>query len=84
MVLAQLAEQSLPTPKIRGPNPVIGNFIYNEQFKKKAKMKKKRPGMAKLKLRRHAYFDEKCIPITNNTSLHCTAHNIVTSLKENY
>ena len=25
---AQLAERSLPIPKVRGSNPVIGKFIY--------------------------------------------------------
>ena len=29
VVVAQLAEQSIPTPKTRGLNPVIANFILN-------------------------------------------------------
>ena len=36
------------------------------------------------KLSRHALFDEKCIPFTNNTSHHLTTHDIITSLKGNY
>ena len=28
VVVAQLAEQSLPTPEVRGSNPVIGNSLY--------------------------------------------------------
>ena len=52
MVVAQLAEQSLPTPGVRGSNPVIGK-IYIELFTanciEKTKIKKKRPGMVHLK-----------------------------------
>ena len=35
-------------------------------------------------LSRHAFFDEKCIPFTNNTFHHRTTHDIITSLKGNY
>ena len=54
VVVAQLAEQSLPTPEICGSNPDIGNknivniFICQLQSRKD-KIKKKRPGMAQLK-----------------------------------
>ena len=55
--MAQLVERSLPIPEVRGSNPVIGKnlFIYIEHFftvncvLEKAKIKKKRPGMAHLK-----------------------------------
>ena len=36
------------------------------------------------KLNRYAFFDEKCIPFTNNTSLNHTTHNIITYLMGNY
>ena len=52
-VVAQLVEQSLPTPEIRGSNPVIGNLLYwsficllSTVPIEKKKIKKKRPGMA--------------------------------------
>ena len=53
MVVAQLVEQSLLIPEVRGSNPVIGK-IYNEHLFtvnciEKTKRKKKRPGMAHLK-----------------------------------
>ena len=38
----------------------------------------------RLSLSRCAFFDENCIPFTNNTSHHCTTHDLVTSLKGNY
>ena len=48
MVLGQLVERSLPTPEIRGLNPV-GNFFFTNNCIKnhivKPKIKKKRPGM---------------------------------------
>ena len=37
-----------------------------------------------IKLSRRSFFDEKCIPFTNNTSYHRTTHDIITSLKGNY
>ena len=43
--MAQLAEQSLPTPEICGSNPDIDNEI----FPGKTKIKKKRPVMVHLK-----------------------------------
>ena len=54
MVVAQLAERSLPTPEIRSLNPDIGN-VYIETYlsvncyPKKTKIKKERPGMAHFK-----------------------------------
>ena len=53
VVVAQLVERSLPTPGVRGLNPVIGKLLY-WAFKRlatvncieKTKIKKKRPGMA--------------------------------------
>ena len=32
VVVAQLAEQSLPTPEIRGSNPDIGNKIFERNY----------------------------------------------------
>ena len=32
VVVAQLAEWSLPTPEVRNSNPVIGNFFLNQYF----------------------------------------------------
>ena len=53
VVVAQLAERSLPTPEIRGLNPDIGNilniFYLSIAIQKRRKIKKKRPGMAHLK-----------------------------------
>ena len=34
MVVVKLVAGSLPTPEIRGSNPVIGNFIYYQLRKK--------------------------------------------------
>ena len=51
--VAQLVEQSLPIPEVRGSNPVIGKiYLYIEHLftvncvLKRRKIKKKRPGMA--------------------------------------
>ena len=48
MVVAQLVEQSIPIPEIRGSNPVIGKKtllnIYCQLYWKD-EVKKKRPGM---------------------------------------
>ena len=53
VVVAQLVEQSLPIPEIRGSNPVIGKIlfinrtiVYCQLCSEKTKIKKKRPGMA--------------------------------------
>jgi len=52
VVVAQLVEQSLPIPEVRGSNPVIGNNLnilnicYCQLCIEKTKIKKKRPGMA--------------------------------------
>ena len=49
MVVAQLVEQSLLIPEVRGSNPFIGNVLYCTfilNFIEKTKIKKKRPGMA--------------------------------------
>ena len=53
VVVAQLAERSLPTPEVRGSNPVLGK-IYIEHcllstVLKRQEIKKKMPGMAHLK-----------------------------------
>ena len=50
MVMAQLAEQFAPMPEVRGSNRVIVK-IYNELtiYCWKDKIKKQRPGMARLK-----------------------------------
>ena len=45
VVLAQLEERSLPTPEIRGLNPVIGK-LFTIKCIEKTKIKKKGPGMA--------------------------------------
>ena len=54
--VAQLVEQSLPIPEVRGLNPVIGKnlyfywtFVYCQLCIDKTKIKKKRPGMAYFK-----------------------------------
>ena len=45
--MAQLVEQLLPTPEIRGLNPVIGKlYIKLSILLKSRKITKKRPGMA--------------------------------------
>ena len=52
MVVAQLAERSLPIPDIRGWNPVMSNilyWIYLLLTVQKTKIKKKRPGLSHLK-----------------------------------
>ena len=50
MIEAQLVEQSLPKPEIRGSNPVIGKFYLLSTVMKtcteKTKINKKRHGMA--------------------------------------
>ena len=48
--VAQLVEQLLPTPEIRGSNTAIGKFLYIINCIEKTKIKKKRPGMAHLKI----------------------------------
>ena len=48
-MLAQLVEQLLRKPEIRGSNPVIGKFYLPITQKiEKMKIKKKRPGMTHL------------------------------------
>ena len=52
MVVAQLVEQSLLIPEVRGSNPVIGKNLYRTftvNCIEKTKIKKKRPGMTHLK-----------------------------------
>ena len=49
MVVAQLVEQSLLTPEIRGSNPDIGEILSTNYTIEKTKIKKKSPGMAHLK-----------------------------------
>ena len=49
--VAQLVERSLPTPEVRGSNPVIGKllsdiYLFTDNYIEKTKIKKKRPGMA--------------------------------------
>ena len=48
VVVAQLVEQLLPTPDIRGSNPDIGKILSTNCTLEKTKIKKKRPGMAYL------------------------------------
>ena len=48
MVVAQLVERSLPTPKICGLNPDIGKILSTNCIIEKTKINKKRPGMAQL------------------------------------
>jgi len=49
MVVAQLAEQSLAAPEVRGSNPVISKICIEHLFTsnciEKTKIQKKRPGM---------------------------------------
>ena len=50
--MAQLVEQLLPTPEVRGSIPVIGKKLYlafSVNCIEKTKIKKKRPVMAHLK-----------------------------------
>ena len=54
MVLAQLAEQSLPTPELCSSKPNIGNLLFGMYlsancYQEKTKINKKRLGMAHLK-----------------------------------
>ena len=52
MVVAQLVEQSLLIPEVRGSNPVIGKNLYRTftvNCIEKTKIKKKRPGMTHFK-----------------------------------
>ena len=52
VVVGQLVEQSLPIPKVRGSNAVIGKKLYcifTVNFSEKTKIKKKRVRMAHLK-----------------------------------
>ena len=50
-VVAQLVEQSLPIPEVRGSKPVIGKLLYRTyftvNFTEKSKIKKKRVVMAR-------------------------------------
>ena len=50
VVVDQLVEQSLPTPEIRGSNPVIGKILSTQLSTnciiEKTKIKKRMPGMA--------------------------------------
>ena len=48
VVLAQLVEQLLPTPEIRGLNPDIGKVLPTKCTKERTKIKKKRPEMVHL------------------------------------
>ena len=49
VVVAQLVEQLLPTPVIRGLNPDIGKLLSTNCTIEKMKIKQKRPEMAHLK-----------------------------------
>ena len=49
VVVAQLAEQLLPTPEIRGSNQDIGKVLSTYSTIEKTKIKNKWPGMAHLK-----------------------------------
>ena len=44
-----MVERSLLTPEIRGSNPDIGEILSAKCTVEKTKIKKKRPGMARLK-----------------------------------
>ena len=46
MVVAQLAERSLPTLDIRGSNPDIDKILSSNCTKEKREIKKRRQGMA--------------------------------------
>ena len=59
MVVAQLAKRLLPTPEVRGSNPVIGEFystLLTVNCIEKTKIKKKRPGMAHFKEHKISLF----------------------------
>ena len=49
VVVVQLVERSLPTPEVRGSNPVIGKICMYYQLYWKDENKEKRPGMAQFK-----------------------------------
>ena len=57
MVVAQLVEQSLLIPEVRGSNSVMGKNYIEHLFTvtciEKKKIKKKRPGMVHLKNKVH-------------------------------
>ena len=48
MVVAQLVEQSLLTPEIRGSNPDIDKILSTNCSIESTKIKKKKPGMVHL------------------------------------
>ena len=52
MVVAQLVERSLPTPEVRGWNPVISEILFTVNCIEKTKLKIKRTGMANFFLKK--------------------------------
>ena len=62
VVVAQLAEWSLPTPEIRGSNPDISNKNFKSVncYPEKSKIKKKRPGMAQFNKKFKDNFSQFC------------------------
>ena len=48
VVVAQMVEQMLPPPEIRGLNPDIDEIVTTNCTIEKTKIKKKRPGMAQI------------------------------------
>ena len=64
MVVAQLVMRSLHIPKIRGSNPVIGNFIFY-QLNRKDENKEKEAGDGTIKnpLLLKFHFVASCAPV---------------------
>ena len=60
VVVAQLVEQSLPIPEVRGSNPVISKNLYRTftvNCIENTKIKKKRPGTAHFYKKEHMYVN---------------------------
>ena len=55
MVVAQLVEQSLLAPEIRGSNPAISKNLSTNYTIEETKIKRKKPGMAHLLMSKHCY-----------------------------
>ena len=56
VVVVQLVERSLPTPEVRGSNPVIGKFICTINCIEKTKIKKKEAGKAQFLTSRYNFW----------------------------
>ena len=52
--VAQLAERSIPSPEVRGLNPVIDKFLYRRLINLLTKLKEKMPGMVHILFKKRA------------------------------